>query len=113
LRFVPPADFGLDFPISKSVHAVQRGPLVPLASVAQDRVGPRSTAPRRPISPYDVDELPVPPYLMIGVTRAVRSVEGEAFFRLLQAWGRGPPGKRSEAALDRRHEWPTAIQESG
>jgi len=95
------------------VHAVQRGPLVPLASVAQDLVGSRSTAPRRPISPNDVDELTVPPYLNIGVTRAVRSVEGEAFFRLFQAWGRRPPGKRSEAALDRRHEWPTAIQESG
>src|SRR5438093_4449886 len=28
---VPPADFGLDFQVRKSVHAVQRGPLVPLA----------------------------------------------------------------------------------
>jgi hypothetical protein len=31
LSTVPPADFGLDFPVSKSVHAAQRGPLVPLA----------------------------------------------------------------------------------
>jgi hypothetical protein len=31
LSTVPPADFGLDFPVRKSVHAVQRGPLVPLA----------------------------------------------------------------------------------
>ena len=28
---IPPADFGLDFPVRKSVHAAQRGPLVPLA----------------------------------------------------------------------------------
>ena len=28
---VPPVDFRLEFPIRKSVHAVQRGPLVPLA----------------------------------------------------------------------------------
>ena len=31
MRTVPPADFGLDFPVRKSVHAAQRGPLVPLA----------------------------------------------------------------------------------
>src|SRR5262249_39681136 len=79
-----------------SIIRPESGPFAPPASAAPDRVGPRPTAPRRPISPYDVDELPVPPYLMIGVTRAVRSVEGEAFFRLFQAWGRGPPGKRSE-----------------
>ena len=47
---VPPADFGLDFPVRKSVHAAQRGPLVPLAvspridcarAVAQRRAGRR------------------------------------------------------------------------
>ena len=44
---------------------------------------------RAPISPTDgvrIDELTVPAYMIIGVTRAVCSVEGEAFFRLFQAW---------------------------
>jgi hypothetical protein len=27
----PPTDFGVDFRVRKSVHAAQRGPLVPLA----------------------------------------------------------------------------------
>jgi len=39
LSTVPPADFGLDFLVRKSVHAAQRGPSVPLA------VSPRIVVP--------------------------------------------------------------------